>query len=241
MGDRPCAARSSPRLLALRRRGVASEGAVDDGFQVAAGSLDDVGAATAMVAAHVRALDTGGALRAAAAALPGSATADATTTMTASWSALSQKLADDLAVYTRPRSITTRTPCVSSPARSTSPSSTNPRSSSRHDGMAGCVIARTTVRLVYADLREVEETTLTDPFCSLWADNGAGRRSCPAWRLRWLPRWPSRWRRADSPPDSRVERYRPFGPRLRCRRAARALRSSATANRVPSSSMPAMV
>lgn len=55
----------------------------DDGFEVAAGSLDDAGAAVG-VADGVRAVDLGRPIRATAAALPGSATADVAASMIAS-------------------------------------------------------------------------------------------------------------------------------------------------------------
>ena len=70
----------------------------EDGFHLAGGLADAVATAQA-VADDLSGVDLGRPFRAAAAALPGSATADAAATVIASWTAHAQTLAGDLAAH----------------------------------------------------------------------------------------------------------------------------------------------
>ena len=69
----------------------------EDGFRVAAGAPEEMGAATSAVADGVRALGVGRPLQLAASALPGSTFAGAAERVVAGWSAHGHAIADDLA------------------------------------------------------------------------------------------------------------------------------------------------
>lgn len=71
----------------------------EDGFHLAAGGLKDAAVTAQAVADDMGGMDLGRPFRAAAAALPGSATADAADAVIASWTAHAMTVAGDLAAH----------------------------------------------------------------------------------------------------------------------------------------------
>jgi hypothetical protein len=71
----------------------------EDGFHFAAGWLEDAVVAIRAAAEGIGGVDLGRPVRAAAASLPGSATAAAAATVIASWTSLALSVAGDLAAH----------------------------------------------------------------------------------------------------------------------------------------------